>query len=121
MGDARRILGASGPFATQIDSYQSRVGQLEVADAVERIMSDDGVLLCEAGTGMQDFCLLGSGFVEWAQGGYFDGHQGFARSNCRTRLTSCSKYFADRCPSGCHERFGQLSLSSPLQRVFLIA
>ncbi|MCH2110409.1 MAG: ATP-dependent DNA helicase, partial [Polyangiaceae bacterium] len=52
MGDARRILGASGPFATQIDSYQSRVGQLEVADAVERIMSDDGVLLCEAGTGI---------------------------------------------------------------------
>ncbi len=48
----RDLLGAAGPFAQRVDGYQVREGQLEVVDAVERLFRRDGVLLCEAGTGI---------------------------------------------------------------------
>lgn len=49
---SRDLLGPSGPFAAQVDDYQVRSGQLEVTDAVERLLERDGSLLCEAGTGI---------------------------------------------------------------------
>src|SRR6187551_2061414 len=48
----RDLLGPGGLFAKQVEGYQVRQGQLEVGDAVERLLSRDGVLLCEAGTGI---------------------------------------------------------------------
>lgn len=45
------ILGPRGPFARSMSGYEDRPGQLEMAQAVERVMADGGILLCEAGTG----------------------------------------------------------------------
>lgn len=39
-------------LARSLDGYEAREGQTAVADAVERALSEDGVLLCEAGTGI---------------------------------------------------------------------
>lgn len=50
-GRAARLLGPDGPFAKTLGSYESRIGQLGMASAVERALADDRVLLCEAGTG----------------------------------------------------------------------
>jgi len=49
---SREILGESGPFAARVDGYQVRDGQLQVTEAVERLLASDGALLCEAGTGI---------------------------------------------------------------------
>lgn len=49
---SRDLLGPQGPFAARVEDYQVRAGQLEVTDAVERLLSRDGSLLCEAGTGI---------------------------------------------------------------------
>lgn len=49
---SRDLLGSKGPFAQNVKDYQVREGQLEVTDAVERLFARDGVLLCEAGTGI---------------------------------------------------------------------
>ncbi|HSC87303.1 MAG TPA: ATP-dependent DNA helicase [Polyangiaceae bacterium] len=49
---ARDLLGENGPFARSWAGYEAREGQLQVADAVERLLARDGVLLCEAGTGI---------------------------------------------------------------------
>jgi ATP-dependent DNA helicase DinG len=49
---SRDLLGADGPFASIVKGYQVRSGQLEVTDAVERLLERDGLLLCEAGTGI---------------------------------------------------------------------
>ncbi len=48
---AAELLGEGGPFATTLGAYEARPGQLEMARAVERTLSQSGVLLCEAGTG----------------------------------------------------------------------
>jgi len=45
------LLGPGGPFARELGGYEERPGQLEMARAVERALSGDRVLLCEAGTG----------------------------------------------------------------------
>lgn len=49
---SRELLGAQGPFASRVDGYQVRSGQLDVTEAVERLLARDGALLCEAGTGI---------------------------------------------------------------------
>ncbi len=49
---SRYLLGPEGPFAARVADYQVRSGQLEVTDAVERLLERDGSLLCEAGTGI---------------------------------------------------------------------
>jgi ATP-dependent DNA helicase DinG len=45
------VLGPSGPLAEGLDRYEERPGQLRMAEAVERALSDERVVLCEAGTG----------------------------------------------------------------------
>jgi ATP-dependent DNA helicase DinG len=51
-GRAAGLLGQTGPFAARLGNYESRAGQMRVAHAVERALTDDGVLICEAGTGI---------------------------------------------------------------------
>ena len=48
---ARELLGDSGPLSRHLPGYEVRAGQLEMADAVERALAEDRILLCEAGTG----------------------------------------------------------------------
>jgi ATP-dependent DNA helicase DinG len=50
-GEAARLLGPGGPLARALDAYEERAGQLAMAEAVERALGGDRVLLCEAGTG----------------------------------------------------------------------
>ncbi|MDI3291063.1 ATP-dependent DNA helicase [Polyangium sp. 15x6] len=50
-GRARKLLGSDGPLARAFEGYEDREGQLAMADAVERSLEEDRVLLCEAGTG----------------------------------------------------------------------
>src|SRR5688572_22209186 len=45
------ILGPVGPLSRALSAYESRSGQLEMAAAVERTLSSDRILFCEAGTG----------------------------------------------------------------------
>jgi ATP-dependent DNA helicase DinG len=49
---AALLLGREGSFSRALPGYEVRSGQLEVADAVEAVLESDGVLLCEAGTGI---------------------------------------------------------------------
>jgi ATP-dependent DNA helicase DinG len=49
---ARDLLGEGGLFVRSVEGYQVRDGQLQVTDSVERLLARDGVLLCEAGTGI---------------------------------------------------------------------
>jgi ATP-dependent DNA helicase DinG len=51
MPSALELLGPDGPFARALGGYEERSGQREMAAAVERTLSEDRVLLCEAGTG----------------------------------------------------------------------
>lgn len=51
MTRVRDLLGPDGPLARSLDGYEDRPGQLAMAEAVERALEDDRVLLCEAGTG----------------------------------------------------------------------
>lgn len=48
---ARRLLAEDGPLARHFEGYEARPGQLELTSAVERALAEDGILLCEAGTG----------------------------------------------------------------------
>ncbi|MFW6051909.1 MAG: ATP-dependent DNA helicase [Myxococcota bacterium] len=48
---ASDLLGPSGPFARALEAYEHRPVQMRMADAVEDVLADDGVLLVEAGTG----------------------------------------------------------------------
>jgi ATP-dependent DNA helicase DinG len=50
-GTSRRLLGPGGPLERAFPGYEDREGQLAMADAVERSLSEDRTLLCEAGTG----------------------------------------------------------------------
>lgn len=45
------ILGPGGPLSRALTQYEARGGQLEMAAAVERTLSEDRILFCEAGTG----------------------------------------------------------------------
>jgi ATP-dependent DNA helicase DinG len=51
MPSALELLGPDGPFARELGGYEERTGQREMAQAVERALVEDRVLLCEAGTG----------------------------------------------------------------------
>lgn len=46
------VFGPNGVLERDLAGYEARAGQLAVAGAVERALADDGVLLCEAGTGI---------------------------------------------------------------------
>jgi len=46
------LLGPSGPFVQKLPRYEAREGQERVAAAVEEVLAQDGILLCEAGTGI---------------------------------------------------------------------
>jgi len=48
---AAELLGPAGPFAQAMPGYQARPGQMDMARAVERCLSSDGIALIEAGTG----------------------------------------------------------------------
>jgi ATP-dependent DNA helicase DinG len=45
------VLGPSGPLAQGLDRYEERPGQLLMAEAVERALAEERIVLCEAGTG----------------------------------------------------------------------
>lgn len=45
------LLGPGGPFAEALSGYEAREGQIAMAEAVERALAEDRVLLAEAGTG----------------------------------------------------------------------
>ena len=47
----REILGPAGPLSRGFRGYEDRPGQLAMAEAVERALAGDRVLVCEAGTG----------------------------------------------------------------------
>ncbi len=51
MSRSADILGPGGPFAASFSHYEPRATQIEMAEAVERAIVDEQVLLCEAGTG----------------------------------------------------------------------
>ncbi|HVW24821.1 MAG TPA: ATP-dependent DNA helicase [Polyangiaceae bacterium] len=48
---AAELLGPGGPLAAGMPSYEARPAQLAMAEAVERALAEDRVLLAEAGTG----------------------------------------------------------------------
>jgi ATP-dependent DNA helicase DinG len=45
------LLGPSGSFARSLPGYEARPGQMDMANAVQRCLEQDGILLCEGGTG----------------------------------------------------------------------
>ena len=47
----RRVLGTGGALSSVLDGFEPRASQLQMAEAVARVVTDDGVLLAEAGTG----------------------------------------------------------------------
>jgi ATP-dependent DNA helicase DinG len=47
----RALLGPDGPLAQELNGYEHRQGQLDMAEAVDRALCEDRILLCEAGTG----------------------------------------------------------------------
>ncbi|MFO7178752.1 MAG: ATP-dependent DNA helicase [Pseudomonadota bacterium] len=51
MRSLRELFGPRGPFASELGAYEERPGQLAMAEAVERALREDRLLLCEAGTG----------------------------------------------------------------------
>ena len=51
MADIKALFAADGALAQAVRDYQPRPGQQELAEAVADNLSDDGILLAEAGTG----------------------------------------------------------------------
>ncbi|HET7544346.1 MAG TPA: ATP-dependent DNA helicase [Polyangiaceae bacterium] len=51
MPSAAELLGPEGPLSRGLPAYEARPAQLEMARAVEKALANDGVLICEAGTG----------------------------------------------------------------------
>jgi ATP-dependent DNA helicase DinG len=50
-GEAAGALGPDGPFAREVEGFAPRAVQQEMADAVERAITEGGELVVEAGTG----------------------------------------------------------------------
>ncbi len=48
---ALELFGAGGPISQALSRYESRAGQIQMADAVFRALAEERVVLCEAGTG----------------------------------------------------------------------
>jgi len=48
---AADLLGPEGPLARGLERYENRPGQLRMAEAIERALADERILLTEAGTG----------------------------------------------------------------------
>ncbi len=46
-----QVFGPEGPLARLIDRYRPRQSQVEMAEAVARVVADGGILVAEAGTG----------------------------------------------------------------------
>ena len=51
MSDLKRIFSPEGAFAEELSGWRSRPQQLAMAEAVERAVAGNSVLLAEAGTG----------------------------------------------------------------------
>ena len=51
MTDYAEIFGPEGWLATRIEGFSHRPQQQEMAAAIGHVMSENGVLICEAGTG----------------------------------------------------------------------
>jgi ATP-dependent DNA helicase DinG len=51
MTTLQSLFGPEGPLARQLDQYEPRSGQVEMATAVARALEQEHVLFCEAGTG----------------------------------------------------------------------
>ncbi|HQP39542.1 MAG TPA: DEAD/DEAH box helicase, partial [Polyangiaceae bacterium] len=51
MSSVVELLGPEGPLARELPGYEHRVGQLLMAEAVERALKEGHTLVCEAGTG----------------------------------------------------------------------
>src|SRR5690242_8524857 len=51
LASARELLGAHGPFASEVASFTPRDCQQDMAEAVEEAIADTHVLIAEAGTG----------------------------------------------------------------------
>jgi ATP-dependent DNA helicase DinG len=49
--DLQRVFAANGTLAARIDDYRPRTQQLEMAERVAAAIRDNGILVCEAGTG----------------------------------------------------------------------
>jgi ATP-dependent DNA helicase DinG len=49
--DIARIFAASGPLTQAAPGYRSRPQQIEMAQSIARVLDEQGVLICEAGTG----------------------------------------------------------------------
>jgi ATP-dependent DNA helicase DinG len=49
--DLERVFGASGMLAAKVAHYRPRAQQLEMAERVAAAIRDNGILVCEAGTG----------------------------------------------------------------------
>ncbi|MCZ6792612.1 MAG: DEAD/DEAH box helicase [Planctomycetota bacterium] len=52
LDEIRRIFGRDGPLARRLDDYECRAGQLDMALEVARSLNENGVIACEAGTGV---------------------------------------------------------------------
>jgi ATP-dependent DNA helicase DinG len=50
-GRTARLFAADGPFARALPGYEERIGQAQLAEAVDVVLREGGVLLAEAGTG----------------------------------------------------------------------
>ena len=50
-GSAADLLGPEGPLVRHLDRYEERPGQLRMAQAIERALAEERILLSEAGTG----------------------------------------------------------------------
>jgi ATP-dependent DNA helicase DinG len=48
---AADLLGPGGPLANGLDRYEERPGQVRLAEAIERALAEERILLSEAGTG----------------------------------------------------------------------
>ena len=51
-GDAARLLGPDGPFATALDGFAPREAQIRMAEAVQATLATGETLVAEAGTGI---------------------------------------------------------------------
>lgn len=50
-GSAAELLGPKGPLVRHLERYEERPGQIRMADAIERALAEERILLSEAGTG----------------------------------------------------------------------